>query len=179
MWDEILQWAKSWDKLTKVSAHNFKVYCKNIHSGRPIAEDNRGRERCLRLFNSRYARKSSSCHRCQEEEQRNRDETKERNDRNRPGEGRVASRRLSLESRSKICVASNDAVYRDRIRKCAKVSHGCRFYSESGATAVARMEECVGRSPNSDSFTGETNNTAKRRAYVRAQRAIVCNVNIS
>lgn len=101
MWDtEILQWAKSCDKLIKVSAHNFEVYCRNIRSGRPIAEDNRGRERCLRLFNSRYARKSSSCHRCREEEQQNR-ETKKRNDRNRPGEGRVASQRLSLESRSK------------------------------------------------------------------------------
>lgn len=38
---------------------NIKAYCRNIHSSRSIAEDNRERERCLRLFHSRYARKSS------------------------------------------------------------------------------------------------------------------------
>jgi len=116
-----------------VSVWNILVaskYCRNVSSGRPIAEDNRERERCLRLFQFALRKEVTVVG---EKTKQNRDETKKetrQDERNQPGEGRVPSRGLSLESRSKIRMASNDAISRSRWEMCQGQSRMSIFISK-------------------------------------------------
>jgi len=71
-----------------IRVYNIKMYCRNIRNSQSIAEDNRERERCLRLFHSCYARKLLSARKqIGIAPDGTKKETVER--RNRPGEGRV------------------------------------------------------------------------------------------
>lgn len=87
-------------------------------------------------FSIRVTQGSHRRRRCREDEQRIRDETKERNE-TEIDPAKVEWHRDACHwSHARKSAWPAMMRYRDRVGKCAKVSHGCRFYSESGATAV-------------------------------------------
>lgn len=156
----------------------------------PIAEDNRG----VFGFSIRVTQGSRRrrCHRCR---RRCREKTME----SRPNWRRDEEiDPAKVECHRDACHLSHaqksawpaTTRYHDRVGKCAKVSHGCRFYSESGATTSGCADADCGRAggtERSPNFVGplrpppvETNNAAKpRRLRKSATRArIICNVNI-